>query len=156
MCLDADLQDPPEAVPALLDRLGRGDVAAVFGGRRGAYEATGRLVTGRLHRMALRWLTGLPDDAGAFVALSRPARDAVVQLAGPSVVAAIGVCRVGVASVPVERSVRPVGASSWSSSARVRQSVRTLVWTATNRGRAVRRWMGASGHGSAPRGATDG
>jgi undecaprenyl-phosphate 4-deoxy-4-formamido-L-arabinose transferase len=27
VCMDADLQDPPEAVPALLDRLAAGDVA---------------------------------------------------------------------------------------------------------------------------------
>ena len=39
VCLDADLQDPPEAVPLLLDRLARGDVDAVFAGRRGAYES---------------------------------------------------------------------------------------------------------------------
>ena len=130
VCLDADLQDPPEAVPALLDRLEGADAAAVFAGRRGAYETPGRLLTGRLHRMVLRWLTGLPGDAGAFVALSPRARDAVLRLGGPSVVAAIGVSRVAVHSVPVARSSRPTGSSSWSAGARARQSAGALAWTA--------------------------
>jgi polyisoprenyl-phosphate glycosyltransferase len=46
VCLDADLQDPPEAAPALLARLAQGDVGVVFAGRRGAYESRSRLVGG--------------------------------------------------------------------------------------------------------------
>jgi polyisoprenyl-phosphate glycosyltransferase len=133
VCLDADLQDPPEAIPLLLDRLATGDVGAVFGGKRGAYEGRARLAGGRLHRAVLAALTGLPADAGAFVALGRPARDAVVRLAPPSVVAAIGVAGLPVASVPVERSARAHGRSAWTASARLRQSVRTLAWTARAR-----------------------
>src|SRR3954468_18955159 len=49
-CMDADLQDPPEAVPLLLERLARGDVAAVFAGRCGRYESGPRRLTGGLHR----------------------------------------------------------------------------------------------------------
>ncbi|MEA2704724.1 MAG: polyisoprenyl-phosphate glycosyltransferase, partial [Actinomycetota bacterium] len=90
VCLDADLQDPPEAVPALLDRLAGGDVAAVFAGRRGSYQSRGRSVTGRVHRRVLAGINGLPPDAGAFLALGPAARAAVVGLGGPSVVAAIG------------------------------------------------------------------
>src|SRR5918997_5843711 len=59
VCMDADLQDPPEAVPLLLDRLAVGDVGAVFAGRRGTYESRSPLVTGRLHRGLLARLTGL-------------------------------------------------------------------------------------------------
>lgn len=141
VCLDADLQDPPEAVPRLLSRLAEGDVDAVFAGRRGSYEGPGRLATGRLHRAALARLTGLPADAGAFVALGPAARDAVVRLPAPSVVAALGAA-VGAAgvravSVPVERSPRPSGRSAWTPAARLRQSARTLTWAA--RSRAARR-----------------
>src|SRR5215212_11950435 len=75
VCLDADLQDPPEAVPVLLDRLARGDVGAVFAGRRGRYESLPRRVTGRLHRRVATRLTGLPPDAGAFLAMRRAVRD---------------------------------------------------------------------------------
>jgi len=135
-CLDADLQDPPEALPELLDRLSLGDVGAVFAGRRGAYETTGRLVTGRLHRTLLSRLTGLPADAGAYLVLGPEARRAVLALGGPSVVAAIGVSGVPVSSVPVERSSRPAGSSAWTSRTRVAQSTRTLVWAAARRRRA--------------------
>ena len=57
VCLDADLQDPPEAVPLLLDRLARGDVSAVFAGRRGHYESPLRRLTGTAHRRVAARLT---------------------------------------------------------------------------------------------------
>ena len=132
VCLDADLQDPPEAVPALLDRLAVGDVGAVFAGRRGEYESGARLASGRLHRAVLARLTGLLPDAGAFVAMGRQARDAVVRLRPPSVVAGIGVAGVAVSSVAVERSVRAVGRSAWTPAGRLRQSACTLAWAAAH------------------------
>ncbi|MDQ4070084.1 MAG: glycosyltransferase [Actinomycetota bacterium] len=128
VCLDADLQDPPEAVPLLLERLAAGDVGAVFAGRRGAYESRGRLATGKLHRAALARLTGLPADAGAFLAMDRTARDALVALDPPSVVAGIGAARIRAVSVPVTRQARPSGRSAWTAAARLRQSSGTLAW----------------------------
>ena len=133
VCLDADLQDPPEAVPALLDRLAAGGVDAVFAGRRGAYEGPLRLLTGRAHRAVLAHLTGLPPDAGAFLALGPRAREAVLAAQAPSLVAAIGAARLPVTSVPVRRDAREQGTSSWTARARVRQSVRTLAWAARRR-----------------------
>jgi glycosyltransferase involved in cell wall biosynthesis len=139
VCLDADLQDPPEAVPGLLDRLAVGDVGAVFAGRRGAYESPLRRATGTLHRRVAARLTGLPPDAGAFVAMDRAVRTAVVTevLAGraPSVVLAVARARRPVVSVPVVRDVRSVGDSSWTASARLRQSVRSLAWAVRTRSR---------------------
>ena len=133
VCLDADLQDPPEAVPVLLDRLARGDVRAVFAGRRGTYEPPLRLLAGRAHRAVLGRLTGLPPDAGAFVAMDAPARDVVLGARAPSLVAAIGAARLPVASIPVTRDVRLLGDSAWTLRARTVQSVRTLVWAARRR-----------------------
>jgi glycosyltransferase involved in cell wall biosynthesis len=139
VCLDADLQDPPEAVPELLDRLAAGDVGAVFAGRRGAYESPLRRATGTLHRRVAARLTGLPPDAGAFVAMDRTVRTAVLAevLSGraPSVVLAVARARRPVVSVPVVRDVRPVGDSSWTASARLRQSIRSLAWAARTRPR---------------------
>jgi glycosyltransferase involved in cell wall biosynthesis len=135
VCLDADLQDPPEAVPLLLDRLATGGVEAVFAGRRGAYEGPLRLLTGRVHRAALARLTGLPPDAGAFLAMGPRARDAVLAAQAPSLVAAVGAARLPVASVPVRRDAREQGSSSWTARARLRQSVRTLAWAARSRTR---------------------
>ena len=139
VCLDADLQDPPEAVPLLLDRLSAGDVGAVFAGRRGAYSSPLRRVTGTLHRRVAARLTGLPPDAGAFVAMDRAVRTAVVTevLAGraPSVVLAVARAERPVASVPVARDLRPSGTSAWTGRARLRQSARSLAWALRTRRR---------------------
>jgi glycosyltransferase involved in cell wall biosynthesis len=130
VCLDADLQDPPEAVPALLERWsGPPPAAAVFAGRRGSYESSWRLRTGRLHRQVLARLTGLPPDAGAFLVLGPAAHAQVLRRSAPSVVAAIGAARLPTASVPVVRAARTSGTSAWTGRARVRQAVRTLAWT---------------------------
>jgi glycosyltransferase involved in cell wall biosynthesis len=132
VCLDADLQDPPEAVPLLLDRLAAGDVGAVFAGRRGRYESPVRRLTGNLHRRLAARLTGLPPDAGAFFAMDAGVRAAVLTAmtteAAPSVVLGVARARVPVASVPVARDRREVGRSAWTGAARVRQSARSLVW----------------------------
>lgn len=132
VCLDADLQDPPEAVPLLLDRLARGDVAAVFAGRRGRYESAARRLTGDLHRRLAAGLTGLPPDAGAFFAMGPAVRDAVVTAVrdegAPSVVLAVARAGRPVVSVPVERDSRPEGRSAWTVRARLRQSLRSLAW----------------------------
>ena len=136
VCLDADLQDPPEAVPLLLDRLDRGDVEAVFAGRRGAYESLGRRLTGTLHRRVAARLTGLPPDAGAFLALGPAVRTAVLteMAAGaPSVVLAVGRTGRPVTSVPVARERRPVGTSAWTPRARLRQSLGSLRWALRRR-----------------------
>ena len=137
VCLDADLQDPPEAVPLLLDRLATGDVSAVFAGRRGAYESALRRATGTVHRRLAAGLTGLPPDAGAFVAMDRAVRTAVVTevLAGraPSVVLAVARAGRPVTSVPVVRDVRPTGSSAWTGRARLRQSARSLAWALRSR-----------------------
>jgi polyisoprenyl-phosphate glycosyltransferase len=123
-------------VPLLLDRLARADVEAVFAGRRGAYESLGRRVTGTLHRRVAARLTGLPPDAGAFLAMGPGVRTAVLaeMAAGaPSVVLAVGRAGRPVTSVPVARERRPVGTSAWTSRARLRQSVGSLRWALRRR-----------------------
>ena len=136
VCLDADLQDPPEAVPHLLDRLAGGDVGAVFAGRRGAYESRVRRLTGTLHRRLAARLTGLPPDAGAFLAMGPGVRKAVlsaVESGAPSVVLAVARAGERTVSVPVARDVRPEGRSAWTGRARLRQSARSLAWAARRR-----------------------
>jgi glycosyltransferase involved in cell wall biosynthesis len=133
VCLDADLQDPPEAVPQLLDRLVRGDVGAVFAGRRGRYESRVRQASGAAHRWLAARLTGLPPDAGAFLAMGPAVRAAVVGQCGPSVVLAVGTSGQPVTSVPVARHPRPEGSSAWTGRARLAQSLRSLAWAARRR-----------------------
>jgi polyisoprenyl-phosphate glycosyltransferase len=137
VCLDADLQDPPEAVPLLLARLAHGDVGAVFAGRRGQYESRLRRLTGTLHRRVAARLTGLPPDAGAFLALAPDVRATVVAAVAdggaPSVVLAVPRAGEPTISVPVARDRRPVGESAWTAGARLRQSLLSLAWAVRSR-----------------------
>lgn len=125
--MDADLQDPPEAVPALVARLGDG-AGAVFAGRRGAYESAGRLLTSRLFKRALALAAGVPRDAGLFVALGREAVERLLALHTPRpfVPAMIGCAGVACASLPVERAPRPVGRSAYSGPERLRSALRAF------------------------------
>ncbi|HZA72301.1 MAG TPA: hypothetical protein VE476_05250, partial [Propionibacteriaceae bacterium] len=116
-----------------LDRLAAGDVATVFAGRRGVYESRMRRFSGGLHRRVAARLTGLPPDAGAFLAMGPPVRDAVLAADAPSVVLAVGLARRPVTSVPVVRDLRPEGRSAWTARARLAQSVRSLAWALRQR-----------------------
>ncbi len=128
--MDADLQDPPEAVPLLLARAAVGDVDAVFAGRRGTYESPLRLFTSRLFKRTLHALCGVPPDAGIFAAVSKPAVERVLAMRGPApfVVAMIGCAGLPMASIPVERAPRSSGSSAYSARGRVKSAWRAFVW----------------------------
>jgi polyisoprenyl-phosphate glycosyltransferase len=129
--MDADLQDPPEAIPMLLDRLRcRGGV--VFAGRRGCYETWPRTLTSR----AFKWLLcavsrgRIPQDAGLFMALSRPAvrQLLAMNLPDPYVISLVARTDAPIASVPVVRELRPGdGVSSYTAGMRARTAVRALM-----------------------------
>ena len=123
--MDADLQDPPEAVPLLLAELSeRGGV--VFGGRRGIYEPAARRLSSQVFKRLLSALSGLPPDAGLFLAMDRPAVDATLAHARPGgyVLAAIGRTGVPMHSVPVDRGF--AARSAYSTVDRVRLGLRAL------------------------------
>jgi polyisoprenyl-phosphate glycosyltransferase len=128
--MDADLQDPPEAIPMLLDCLRRRG-GVVFAGRRGRYETWPRTLTSR----AFKWLLSavsrrrIPQDAGLFMALSRPAVRQLVamDLPDPYVISLVARTDAPIASVPVLRAQRPAGGSSYTAGMRTRTAVRALV-----------------------------
>lgn len=121
--MDADLQDPPEAVPLLLDALAGGP-GAVFAGRRGSYQSAARMASTRLFRWVLHHLSGrrLPRDAGLFVAMSAALAERLARSADPHpyVVGMIGRAGVPVRSVPVARQPNPQGRSGYSGWKRLR------------------------------------
>jgi glycosyltransferase involved in cell wall biosynthesis len=130
--LDADLQDPPEAIPELLAKLEEG-YGAVFAGRRGRYESAGRLLTSRLFKRLLSRLCGAGAgmaDAGLYVVLDRPMISRVLSMenGAPFVVAMIGCAGLPLASVPVVRSPRPSGESAYSSWRRLKSGLRAVAW----------------------------
>jgi glycosyltransferase involved in cell wall biosynthesis len=80
--MDADLQDPPEVIPALIDRWRQGAdvVHTVRTHRRG--ESAAKMAATRLAYRIIQFGSSieLPVDAGDFKLLSRPAVDHLLQL----------------------------------------------------------------------------
>jgi glycosyltransferase involved in cell wall biosynthesis len=130
--LDADLQDPPEAIPVLTAELDLTDSHAVFAGRRGRYQRSGRTLTGRAFKRALAAIAGTPIDGGGFVALSRAGADATLLTSFDDfyLLTAIAAGGVRMSSIPIERGVRREGKSAMSSRARISLARRglTMAW----------------------------
>jgi glycosyltransferase involved in cell wall biosynthesis len=126
--MDADLQDSPEDVPRMLEAL-EPPVEVVFGGRHGRYQSWHRMFASRVFRVVLHLLTGLPRDACMFMALSRPARDALLELEVPRPypVALVGALGLRTRSVPVTRVPRQEGESAYRTWARARAGLRALA-----------------------------
>lgn len=134
--LDADLQDAPEDIPTLLTSLAQRRVDAVFAGRRGIYQSRSRMATSRLFKGLLASLLQVPRDAGSFVAMTRRTADAIKGYDGPHpyLLALVGATRLPIMSIPVPRSRRPVGHSSYTAFGRLRFAARALrtAWAIRN------------------------
>jgi glycosyltransferase involved in cell wall biosynthesis len=126
--MDADLQDPPEAIPALVAKLGDG-FGAVYAGRRGRYESRGRLATSWLFKHTVGGITGMPPDAGAFIAMSRAvaARAAALRGTRPYLTAAIALIGRPVTSIPVAREARRTGRSAYTPAMRAGVAARAIL-----------------------------
>ncbi|MBI5379526.1 MAG: glycosyltransferase family 2 protein [Nitrospirae bacterium] len=145
--LDADLQDPPEAIPDLLAKMQEG-FAAVFAGRRGWYESPARLLTSHLFKWLLHKASGVPADAGLFVAMNRTMAERLLasEAPRPFLVAQMGFTGLLLASIPVARTRRPGGGSAYSFRARLMIGVRALLWAISHGRRMSRQENGPRAH----------
>ena len=127
--MDADLQDPPEAIPLLIAEGERGH-PVVFAGRRGRYQSAPRMFSARLYRKLLHMMSGIPRDAGAFVILRRDVIDKLVALEGPEpfIVSMIWCTGFPLISIPVARVPRATGESAYSGLRRLRSAWRAFHW----------------------------
>lgn len=136
--IDADLQDPPEVIPDLLERLREGP-AVVFAARRGRYESTARLLTSRLFKWLLRLLCGVPRGAGLFLAMKREVCERLLEftLPHPHIVAMIGLAGFPLGSVPVVRERRAVGRSAYTSWKRFKTGFLAITWVLFEKSRYI-------------------
>ncbi|MFL6592298.1 MAG: glycosyltransferase [Luteimonas sp.] len=124
--LDADLQDPPEAVESLWPL--RRQAAIVFARRTGRYSGLGRRITSHAYRTAVTMVSGLPRGACLYALLSRAAVDRINRAGGArlSLLALIAATRLDTASVPILRAARFNGESGYTSFARCRKASASL------------------------------
>lgn len=130
--MDADLQDSPEAIPVLLERLEQDDAAeAVCAARLGQYTSNGRRRTAMLYRALARALSGgrLPPNAGMFLVVRRVATQRVLALDDPFVPLVPALARTGssIVAIPVGRRPRLGDASAYTAVMRARVAARGLL-----------------------------
>ncbi|MGH8516021.1 MAG: glycosyltransferase [Panacagrimonas sp.] len=136
--IDADLQDPPEALQFLWAEAQSGfDV--VFADRHGRYEMRGRLLTSWVYRRIASLLGGLPPGAGLFVLLNRRTCQTIAAAPmGGSLLAAIACVPARRSSVRVLRDARGSGESAYRGIDRARKAARTLIQLSLARLGAIR------------------
>ncbi len=125
--LDADLQDPPEALPLLIKKLENGN-DVVFAGRRGKYQSGQRLLFSRFFKSLLRILTGIPVDAGTYMVARRAVIETILHMhvTRPHLVTLLGISGARLVSIPIERSPRPLGTSGYTSWMRIKLGIEAV------------------------------
>lgn len=131
--LDADGQDPPEAIPQLLHRLehpGDAPVAdAVFAVRRGIYQPLLRMISSRMFKTFLWALSGLPADAGMFFAITAglASRILAVEPRYPYVSVMVAALARRLVAFPVVRGYSDSSSSAYRSRDRVVAATHALA-----------------------------
>ena len=125
--MDADLQDPPQALP-LLWHARSPHYHAIFAGRQGNYQGLFRMVTSRVYKTVLHYLAGLPKDAGIFMLMERELVDYLLRMpvAVPWINVMVGVSGFPICSLPVKRQLREAGGSAYSGWGRLRSAMRGI------------------------------
>ena len=128
--MDADLQDPPEALPLLLSEFDE-SIDVVFAGRAGTYEQWSRMLTSKVFKTILHLLTDVPANAGIYCVLKNQAAKKLTDFWAPRtyIVGMIGTAGLSPKSVLVKRNPRLKGTSAYSFIGRVRVGVMALLFT---------------------------
>jgi len=127
--MDADLQDPPEAIPVLIETLLVGEFDSVFATRIGRYQSLPRMITSYVFRFVMRCLTNLPKGAGGFVAMrAEVARKLAGRPEGRFYLAGlIGCGGYKLAGIPVLRDWRAHGHSAYTMGMRLSVALKNVL-----------------------------
>jgi polyisoprenyl-phosphate glycosyltransferase len=118
--IDADLQDPPEVIPALVAAWREGGFDVVYAQRTARHgEGWLKRTTAAAFYRLMRWIGGrvdMPKDTGDFRLMSRRALDALLQLREHHRFMKGLFAWVGFPSraVPYERAARAAGTTKWN------------------------------------------
>lgn len=126
--LDADLQDPPEALPAMLAKIAEG-FAAVFAGRRGKYQSLTRLTSSIIFKGLQRLVSGVPIDSGQYLVMDRRMINYLIEFDQEHIISMIGFSGRPSTSIPVKRSKRESGRSAYNYKKRLLKGYRTISWS---------------------------
>lgn len=109
--MDSDGEDTPQSIPALLERLRRGDVDVVFARRRKRTETLKFRAFYTVYKLIFKLLTGRTIGFGNFSALGQIAihRTAAMQEAWVHYAASLMVSRLRTGEVPTDRGRRYAG-----------------------------------------------
>ncbi|WP_158284989.1 glycosyltransferase family 2 protein [Hoeflea marina] len=127
--MDADLQDPPSAIPLLLAELWLGECQAVFATRVGRYQSDLRMLSSVIYRILMRQLARLPKGAGGFVAMTRVLADEIAQSPNTRFYLAglVGCHATAVGAIPVARDFRRSGASTYTGRMRLATALSNIL-----------------------------
>jgi glycosyltransferase involved in cell wall biosynthesis len=124
--MDADLQDPPEAIPRLVQALGAGE-GVVFARRVARHQGRGRHVTGLLFKRFMRLVAGsrIPAGTGMFFAATRQVVDAAVSEAAGARYVPLLLDRTGTSmtAIDVLKERREEGSSAYTWPGRLRLAI---------------------------------
>ncbi|MBX7150012.1 glycosyltransferase family 2 protein [bacterium] len=124
--MDADLQDEPEFIPAILEELKSG-YHVVFAGKHGAYESLGRRISARLFKTMLYFLTmgRLPLHSGLFMAMDRMMATRLLEnpIRQPHILTLMGLTGLTMTSIPYRRHPRSNGGSSYTTALRMKTAI---------------------------------
>ena len=120
--MDADLQDPPEAIPRLAAALGTRD-GVVFARRVTRHQSRERHVTGRLFKRFLRMVAGsrVPRGTGMFFVASRRVVEAAIALSEDARYVPMVLDHTGASmmAIDVEKELRPDNQSAYTARRRL-------------------------------------
>ena len=117
--MDADLQDPPELIPLLIERYNEGDCNVVYGLRaRRQGETVFKKVTSKMFYRLMRWASDLelPVDVGDFRLMDRAVVDAFGEFSERRRFVRGLLAEAGFRQVPLEytRAARAAGDTKYS------------------------------------------
>ena len=144
--MDADLQDPPEAIPSLVEALGNDD-GVVFARRVARFESRPRHVTSLVFKRLLRVISGsrIPKDTGMFFVATGRVVKAATQLSRVASYVPLLLEQTGCAltSIAIDKESRADDESTYDTRRRVRLGMEALTQAL--------RWPAALWHHRRPR-----